>query len=298
ELAHIKRNDYLVNLLQTVTELVLFFNPFAILLSNAAKKERENCCDDWVMNFQYGQYDYAKALLILEEHRHITKFQLVLAATNNKKNLLKRIKRLFNILPQTNCSASQKLKLTSLAFLLVITMIAFFPALNIKPSNLKIDVLKKSIKPLFAKFENPYREHSATLAYKNLPVRRINARMIGKKVSKSKKQVERQPERDYVNALINEELLYTPPQVEPIVSQIAERQTNNSKFIVVIEDQQSGKRPTNTYYFELNSKDGNPAIKPLLMLNKFKVSLKNVPRTLNSNLDSLHTPVNKKKITS
>lgn len=46
ELAHIKRNDYFWNLLLSVAETMLFFNPFALLLIGMARKERENSCDD------------------------------------------------------------------------------------------------------------------------------------------------------------------------------------------------------------------------------------------------------------
>ena len=84
ELAHIKRNDYLINLLQSVIEIILFFNPFAILLSRYAKKERENCCDDWVMNYQYNKHQYASALLLLEEQRR-QQLVLAIAATNKKE---------------------------------------------------------------------------------------------------------------------------------------------------------------------------------------------------------------------
>ena len=45
ELAHIRRRDYLVNLLQSVAESVLFFNPAVWYLSHRVRVEREHCCD-------------------------------------------------------------------------------------------------------------------------------------------------------------------------------------------------------------------------------------------------------------
>ena len=63
ELAHIKRSDYLFNLLLSVIEVALFFNPFMQLLSRHIKRERENSCDDWVLQFEYNASNYAKALL-------------------------------------------------------------------------------------------------------------------------------------------------------------------------------------------------------------------------------------------
>ena len=46
ELAHIRRHDYLVNLLQTLVETLLFYHPAVWWLSHRIRIERENCCDD------------------------------------------------------------------------------------------------------------------------------------------------------------------------------------------------------------------------------------------------------------
>ena len=46
ELAHIRRHDYVVNLLQTVVETLLFYHPAVWWLSHRIRVERENCCDD------------------------------------------------------------------------------------------------------------------------------------------------------------------------------------------------------------------------------------------------------------
>ena len=106
EMAHIKRNDFLVNLLQSLIECLLFFNPFSIALSKAARQQRENCCDDWIVNHQYNLHDYAGALLVLEKNRY-QQLALAMAATNNKKQLLVRIKRLFAAVPQTDFNVFQ-----------------------------------------------------------------------------------------------------------------------------------------------------------------------------------------------
>ena len=46
ELAHIRRHDYVANLLQTGIETMLFFHPMVWWISNRIRDERENCCDD------------------------------------------------------------------------------------------------------------------------------------------------------------------------------------------------------------------------------------------------------------
>lgn len=51
EMAHIKRHDYLFNILQRIMEIVLFFNPMIWLLAKDIRREREFCCDDLVIDY-------------------------------------------------------------------------------------------------------------------------------------------------------------------------------------------------------------------------------------------------------
>ena len=46
ELAHIRRHDYAVNLLQTIAETLLFYHPAVWWLSKRIRAEREHCCDE------------------------------------------------------------------------------------------------------------------------------------------------------------------------------------------------------------------------------------------------------------
>lgn len=93
ELSHIKRNDYLVNLLQQLITVVLFFNPFTQLINRIINQERENGCDDLVVEKTGEPLIYAQALIKLEEARR-SNLQLALAATGNKFHLLNRIERI------------------------------------------------------------------------------------------------------------------------------------------------------------------------------------------------------------
>jgi hypothetical protein len=97
ELAHIKRNDYLVNLCIAIMEILFFFNPFARFLVKSIKQEREKSCDDWVLQFRFEPYQYASALLTLEKSRSAT-FSLVMGAAGDNKNfLLQRVQRIMGI---------------------------------------------------------------------------------------------------------------------------------------------------------------------------------------------------------
>ncbi|MBE9586121.1 M48 family metalloprotease [Mucilaginibacter sp. JRF] len=93
ELAHIKRNDYLLNMIQQIIGVMLFYNPFAILINRHINTERENCCDDEVVAITGEPLIYARALLKLEQQKQNT-LQLALAATGKKHLLLNRIERI------------------------------------------------------------------------------------------------------------------------------------------------------------------------------------------------------------
>jgi bla regulator protein BlaR1 len=63
ELAHIRRRDYLVNILQGLVETVFFFNPGLLWLSSLIRAEREACCDDLVLSQMNKKANYLEALL-------------------------------------------------------------------------------------------------------------------------------------------------------------------------------------------------------------------------------------------
>ena len=97
ELNHIKQNDYLINLFVACLDILLFFNPFSRLLTGIIIRERENSCDDMVLQFRYSPADYAEALMILEQHRLLEVPVLAISATgSNKKLLLNRVQRILH----------------------------------------------------------------------------------------------------------------------------------------------------------------------------------------------------------
>jgi WD40 repeat protein/beta-lactamase regulating signal transducer with metallopeptidase domain len=67
ELAHIRRFDPLVNLLQRLIEVVLFFHPAVWYVSCRVSAERENACDDLVVAAGWPAVSYAQALLQMAE---------------------------------------------------------------------------------------------------------------------------------------------------------------------------------------------------------------------------------------
>lgn len=95
ELAHIKRRDYLWNLLQLIIEGVLFFHPIIWWLTSLIRKERENCCDDIVLQHNTNLLTYTKTLttIALFNNQIKTNISMYFSKTNT---LLTRIKRLHN----------------------------------------------------------------------------------------------------------------------------------------------------------------------------------------------------------
>ncbi|MFI5156927.1 MAG: M56 family metallopeptidase, partial [Chitinophagales bacterium] len=94
ELAHIRRNDYVINLLITWMGTLFFFNPFCRLLIQTVGKEREHCCDDLVIQFKYNPHVYASALLSLEKSRDHHAALALAAIGRSRQLLLDRIRRL------------------------------------------------------------------------------------------------------------------------------------------------------------------------------------------------------------
>lgn len=93
ELAHIRRNDYLINLVQSIIDVLFFYHPAVWWMSNTVRTERENCCDDLALKVTGNSLIIAKALANLEAIR-MNNHQLSMAFTGNKNQLLNRISRL------------------------------------------------------------------------------------------------------------------------------------------------------------------------------------------------------------
>ena len=91
ELAHIRRQDYLWNLLQVAVETLLFYHPVVRWISHHARLERELCCDDMVVRQHGNVVEYARALTELESLRQ-PRMALLLGA--NGGQVLDRVHRL------------------------------------------------------------------------------------------------------------------------------------------------------------------------------------------------------------
>ena len=95
ELAHIRRKDYLVNLLQSFAEVVFFFNPAVLWISSLIREERENCCDDIAIGGIKNKNQFIHALVAFQEYAmHQSNTNTAIAFAGQKKYLLNRVKRI------------------------------------------------------------------------------------------------------------------------------------------------------------------------------------------------------------
>jgi hypothetical protein len=104
ELAHIRRWDYLVNLLQTLGETLFFYHPALWWLSERIRFERENCCDDTALTTCGNAVEYAKALASVAEFG--AKHGFALAAHGLPGKLLGRIQRVLGDVESGTAPAS------------------------------------------------------------------------------------------------------------------------------------------------------------------------------------------------
>lgn len=96
ELSHIRRYDYLVNLLINFIQTILYFNPFVKAFVKIVEREREKSCDEMVLQFQYDSYEYASALLTLEKTSRLQR-PLALGAAGKKNDLLHRVETILGV---------------------------------------------------------------------------------------------------------------------------------------------------------------------------------------------------------
>jgi uncharacterized protein (TIGR03435 family) len=134
ELAHIRRHDYLINILQSIAEATLFYHPAVWWISRNIRTERENCCDDIAVAITGDPLTYAQALTNLESHRP-AHFTPALAA--NGGSLKQRIARLLGVTSHTSTGSGAIataliLLLAAYAFAQTATPTAKFEAASIK----------------------------------------------------------------------------------------------------------------------------------------------------------------------
>lgn len=99
EMVHIKRQDYLINLILASLETVFFFNPFILMIIKDLRSDMEYACDDLVIK-HHNKSIYVQALLKLQEQK--LSVSLGLAAKGSNSEFIKRINIMMNKTNNTN----------------------------------------------------------------------------------------------------------------------------------------------------------------------------------------------------
>ncbi len=94
ELAHVRRYDYLVNLMQTAVETLLFYHPAVWWVSRRIRIEREHCCDDAAVAVCGSKVGYAAALTALEESRAAPALAMAASGFGRRGSALDRVRRI------------------------------------------------------------------------------------------------------------------------------------------------------------------------------------------------------------
>ena len=153
EIAHILRKDYIVNIIISLNQTILFFNPFSILLNKEMSLQREIACDLVVIKNNPQKVEYMNALLKIAEHvnKRIQKnAPLAIGILGSQSELLKRIQYFNNI--KTNTSKTFILKLmTGMVFATCIFLSTrTFTSINKKPSAISANGIAKNSNFTFA----------------------------------------------------------------------------------------------------------------------------------------------------
>ena len=133
----------------------MFFTPFTQLVGKIIKRERENSCDDWVLQFQYDPTKYAEALLRIAYLQQAPAFAMNAAGKEN--DLLWRVKRMLNQSQRTFQYRNRLLALLLITGLL--SSVAWFNPPVKQTTTATASVSKPKtvvVEPLATKIDNPF----------------------------------------------------------------------------------------------------------------------------------------------
>ncbi len=127
ELEHIRRADYVWNLIQSLIETLFFYHPAVWWIGSKLREQRELCCDDAAIKSCDDPITYATALLSLEEQRRGVPSLSMALNGQGKSDLLARISRILGEKPDS------RLKARPVAFVLLPVMLLTLTAFAAAP---------------------------------------------------------------------------------------------------------------------------------------------------------------------
>jgi thiol-disulfide isomerase/thioredoxin/uncharacterized GH25 family protein len=140
ELAHVLRHDYLVNLLQSAIETLLFYHPAVWWISAQVRAERENCCDDVAIGIALDRAVYVRALASVAG---VCASSMAPAATGGR--LVARLRRIQGVVDSAAANPSRWL--TGVAILALCAAAIVFVALSSHPVKAQVPAPQQQKKP-------------------------------------------------------------------------------------------------------------------------------------------------------
>ncbi len=136
ELAHIRRWDFLCNLLQTSIECLLFFHPAIWWISRRSRDLREICCDEVAARSVKDPLIYAEALLRLEERRS-ENLHLAMALKGRNGSLLIRVRQILGEGMTMESTTTSGLRMAILGAVVFALLVGSRAADALKPVHFK-----------------------------------------------------------------------------------------------------------------------------------------------------------------
>ncbi len=196
ELVHIKRCDYLINILQTVVEILGFYHPAVWWISRRIRIERENCCDDLAVSACGDKLCYATALAAMEEIRS-GQGQFALAATGG--SLFERIQRVIGKQSEQSSKRSWLPSFISLLFIMSLIISVSF-AMSSRTKNIGGNSVERTANSVQKKSE-----FTATEDTENAEVKKIqDINVTGKlefRIAPKEDGLTKETVQEYVKAL-------------------------------------------------------------------------------------------------
>ncbi len=186
ELAHVVRNDYLINIFFSFIEVLFYYHPAVWIISAHIRSERENCADDIAIKLCGNSLTYARALVSLEEmNPNIPIFAMPFSGPKNQ--LLQRIQRILNQ-PQNRTNILEKLTATSL-LLLAVLLLSFSSGKSTQESTIDKTIIEETIKTTLSDLDTKVETIVSGELEKILPATiKIRKDTVPDPIKKNKKQ--------------------------------------------------------------------------------------------------------------
>ncbi|RYZ40500.1 MAG: energy transducer TonB [Myxococcaceae bacterium] len=146
ELAHIRRHDFAVNVVQTLVETLLFYHPVVWWVSQVIRVERENCCDDLAVRQGPGAIPYARALTALEALRSRGMATSGPALSALGGSLTDRVRRLV-VAPASRCSSRLAAGVSIVTLASSLAVAVPLTALAVQPVKVSPVVAPAAVRP-------------------------------------------------------------------------------------------------------------------------------------------------------